>query len=164
MKGKYHLVSFGALIFLCVQLMGQGLENGAKHLGAGMAIGAIGGYTAHKLFQGDPNWTWAGAVGSSLAAGLAKETYDVSNGNEWQTDDVVFSALGGFLSGLVLDLLIKEKGGKGKERRGKGCGCLVVDSGRLYGTSLPMILPDINTGSRSISAGIQASIMVRKGL
>lgn len=156
---------------LCVMLllpvafaMGQGLENGAKHLGAGVAIGAVGGYAAHKIFQGDSNWTWAGAAGSSLAAGLAKETYDVSNGNEWQTDDVVFTALGGFLSGLALDLLIKEKGGKGKNRRGKGCGCLVVENTPLKNQYVAPNLFQAGNGSGNLGASLQAAHLIRQGL
>lgn len=164
MKMRSYCFSVVMLFIAMPQLMGQGLENGAKHVGAGVAIGAVGGYAAHKIFQGDANWTWAGAVGSSLAAGLAKETYDVSNGNEWQTDDVVFAALGGFLSGLALDLLIKDKGGKGKERRGKGCGCLVVENSIKKGLSLPLVPADLNGGSGDLGAALQAAQLIRQGL
>lgn len=103
-------------------LHSQGLENAAKHVGAGIVIGGVGGYAAQKIFKGQSGWTWAGAVGSSFAAGLSKEIYDKSTSDLWQMDDVVFTTVGGFVSGLVLDMLFENKGGK----FGKNCGCLVV--------------------------------------
>ncbi|MFS4416795.1 hypothetical protein [Maribacter sp. 2307ULW6-5] len=156
-----------ALMYICLFTVclgaGQGLDNAAKHFGAGVAIGAVGGYAAHKIFNGNKKLTWAGAVGSSLAAGLAKETYDVSNGNLWQTDDVLFAALGGFLSGLALDLLT----GNASDRRGRGrrgnCGCLVVKNMPKL-KALPNLVARPNLGSKSLEANIQAAYLYQKGL
>jgi len=148
-------ISLLLLLFLTYHINShaQQVENVAKHLGAGVAIGAVGGYAAHKIFNGQRGWTWAGAVGSSLAAGLAKETYDVSRGAQWETEDVLFTALGGAISGLALDLLLKNR------RRGRGrknCGCPPIAFKPLY------IDPSRDSGS--ITAAIQANHILGAGL
>ena len=144
------------LLFLCLNLsvsIGQDFNNAAKHVGAGVVIGGVGGYAAHKIFPGQRGWTWAGAVGSSLAAGLAKETYDKSNSGLWQTDDVLYTTLGGVISGLALELLFKNTYRR-NGRSGKGCGCLVAD-GSNYAT--PIFIPVVTEKS---SGDIQSQIQV----
>ena len=132
----------------------QDFNNAAKHIGAGVVIGGVGGYAAHKIFPGQRGWTWAGAVGSSLAAGLAKETYDKSNSGIWQTDDVLYTTLGGVISGLALELLLKNTYRR-NGRTGKGCGCLVADRTK---NSIPVFLPIImDKGSGNIQSEIQVS-------
>lgn len=147
-------------IFLLVLSFGMGMvhaqdfNNAAKHIGAGVVIGGVGGYAAHKIFPGQRGWTWAGAVGSSLAAGLAKETYDKSNSGIWQTDDVLYTTLGGVISGLALELLLKNTYRR-NGRTGKGCGCLVADR---TNNSIPVFLPIImDKGSGNIQSEIQVS-------
>lgn len=121
------LIVFVCFLVVLTPVAGQNIGNEAKHVGAGIIIGGIGGYSAHKLFNGQRGWTWAGAVGSSLAAGLAKETfYDKPRGAQWESKDVLYTALGGILSGLALDLIYKNNRRRGG--RGKKCGCLVAQS------------------------------------
>lgn len=132
-------------------------DDKAKHLGAGFVIGGIGGYTANKIFNGDRYWTWAGAVGSSLAAGVAKEVWDESRRGTSDTDDVVNTVIGGAISGLLIDLFLKSdrRGkGKGRYRRGKNCGCLVVDLDTERYNETPIIF--IENGSGNIASTIQA--------
>lgn len=154
MKIKVFLLLLMVNIY-CVY--SQGVSNAAKHVGAGIVIGGVGGYAAHEIFNGQRGWTWAGAVGSSLAAGLIKESYDKSNADLWQTDDVVFTTLGGVISGLALDLLL-DHNGRRRGRSGKNCGCLVA----FENTVLPTYVPIINEGgSRNIGSGIQASYLLK---
>lgn len=85
-----------------------------KHFAAGVVIGGIGGYAAHKIFKKSNNtanrfWTWTGAVGSSLAAGITKEALDKADYGVWDNYDVLFTTIGGVISGLALELLIKRK-------------------------------------------------------
>jgi len=85
-----------------------------KHFAAGVVIGGIGGYAAHKIFKKSNNrtnrfWTWTGAVGSSLAAGITKEAIDKADYGVWDNNDVLFTTLGGIVSGLALELLIKRR-------------------------------------------------------
>lgn len=148
------------LLLACICLHGQeegAVANIGKHLGAGVVIGGVGGYAAHKIFKGSRAWTWAGAVGSSLAAGLAKETYDQSRGAVWETDDIVFTALGGIISGLVLDMVLNKRRGSGKR-----CGCpplaLRVDAIKTN------FITDFETDSGNIATAIQANYLITSGL
>lgn len=148
------------LLFFCLNLsvsFGQDFNNAAKHVGAGVVIGGVGGYTANKIFPGQRGWTWAGAVGSSLAAGLAKETYDKSNSGLWQTDDVLYTTLGGVISGLALELLFKNTYRR-NGRSGKGCGCLVADGSN---NATPIFIPVVSEkSSRDIQSQIQVSFFL----
>lgn len=159
MKIKIGLV----LLFLCCSyVQGQGtqaeLSNIGKHVGAGVVIGGVGGYVAHKIFDGKRGWTWAGAVGSSLAAGLAKETYDVSNGGVWENDDVIFTAVGGIISGLIMDMLLNTR-----RTSGKKCGCppLAIHMNRVNTVDFKT---DFKTDSGDISTAIQANYLINSGL
>jgi hypothetical protein len=145
-----HSIFLVVLILSGINLNAQATENAAKHLGAGAAIDAVGGYAAHKVFKGSRGWMWAGAVGSSLAAGLAKEAYDESRGAVWENDDIIYTAIGGVISGLVLDMILDSKRGSGKR-----CGCppLALDRER-FNTDFVQY---IETGSGDIAAAIQAS-------
>lgn len=158
MKIKFAVL---LLILGCYYVQGQGtqaeLSNLGKHLGAGVVIGGVGGYAAHKIFDGSSGWTWAGAVGSSLAAGLAKETYDVSNGGVWETDDVVFTALGGIISGLVMDMILTKR-----RTSGKRCGCppMALHRNRVNSG----FKANVETGSGDLAAAIQAHYLLNSGL
>ena len=145
------------LLLFCIQAKGQATENAAKHLGAGVAIGAVGGYAAHKVFKGSRGWMWVGAVGSSLAAGLAKEAYDESRGAVWENDDIIYTAIGGVLSGLVLDMILDRKRGSGKR-----CGCPPLALNRK-GVNTDFV-QHMETGSGDIVAAIQANHLMNSGL
>lgn len=153
------LTSFLIVILIFSSIYGQNNADVTKHLGAGIVIGGVGGYTAHKLFNGQRGWTWAGAVGSSLAAGLAKEAlYDQPSGAEWESRDVFFTTLGGIVSGLALDLLLKNnrrRGGGGKRRN---CGCLVAAA---IGSPTGQSALYFENGSRNITSVLEASYLLR---
>lgn len=126
-----------------------------KHFGAGFAIGTVGGYTAHKIFKGNRCWMWVGAVGSSLAAGVLKENIDKNEYDGWDNNDILFTALGGAVSGLVLELLLK----KNKQGR-KAIG------GMYHAQGIPLAMDDniilirhVNHGSHDFGANLQAQII-----
>lgn len=154
MKNSILLI---VLILVGINLNAQATANAGKHLGAGVVIGAVGGYAAHKVFKGSRGWMWAGAVGSSLAAGLAKETYDQSRGAVWENDDIIYTAIGGVISGLVLDMILDSRRGSGKR-----CGCpplaLHMDSVNTD------FVYKVETGSGDIAAAIQANHLINSGL
>ncbi|MFX0557641.1 hypothetical protein ACOCEA_12645 [Maribacter sp. CXY002] len=147
-------------LFLAIGTMGQAqeIENVAKHVGAGAVIGGVGGYAAHKIFKGQRGWTWAGAIGSSLAAGLAKETYDKSTAGVWQTDDVLYTTLGGIISGLAMELLFNKNNRSGKGGLRKNCGCLVSNKNNQIFDFMPLAKAN---GSKNISSEIQVSYFLK---
>ncbi len=95
-------------------------EDKPKHFGAGFVIGSVGGYTAHHMFDGNPYWMWAGAVGSSLAAGVTKEAIDKADYGVWDNNDIVYTVIGGVASAVVLDLFLKKSK---KRRKYRPCNC-----------------------------------------
>ncbi len=93
-------------------------EDKLKHLGAGVLIGGISGLGANQLFNGDRYWTWSAALGGSLAAGVAKEGYDKSRGGPWDNGDILYTVIGGIVSGLVFELFVNKSGCR---RSGRPC-------------------------------------------
>lgn len=128
------------------------------HLGAGVAIGAVGGYTANKIFKGDMRWTWAGAVGSALAAGLVKESMDQAEYGGWDNNDVLFTTLGGAISGLALELIMNKN-----RRRGSGrpCSCYATNYS-LPSSYVNLSISVVDNGSRSLTSNIQAQYFLNK--
>ncbi|MDP5063024.1 MAG: hypothetical protein NWP64_13965 [Maribacter sp.] len=148
------------LIFIFFNSYAQDSADAIKHLGAGIVIGGAGGYAAHKLSNGDRGWRWAGAVGSAFAAGLAKEAiYDQSRGATWETRDVVFTTLGGVVSALALEVFVGDGGnGRGGNRRGKSCGCLVTQLDTENEIQLPSF---VENGTGDIASELQAAYLLR---
>lgn len=151
-----------AIAFLFVLLSftrstAQTSADAAKHFGAGIVIGGVGGYAAHKLFKGQRGWTWAGAVGSSLTAALAKETfYDKPRGAEWEKRDVIFTTIGGVVSALVLDVFLDHS--RSGRRRGRNCGCLAT---RFKVEQEINITVDSESGTGDITSELQAAYILR---
>ena len=81
------------------------------HFGAGIIAGVTGGVVAHKVSKGNKWWTIAGAVGTSLVAGLAKEGLDKSQGKEWDNRELAATVLGGVAVGVTIEIFngIKRK-------------------------------------------------------
>lgn len=132
-------------------------EDKLKHLGAGVVIGGISGLAANQLFNGDRYWTWSAAIGGSLAAGVAKESYDTSRGGTWDNGDVVYTVLGGVVSGLVFELFVNKDGCR---RRGRPCKYYSLQMNDLQEivTSKPLLIIHITeTSSGNLTATIQAT-------
>ncbi|WP_339656944.1 hypothetical protein [uncultured Maribacter sp.] len=153
-------VAFLYLLFSISTIYAQKSTDAVKHLGAGIVIGGVGGYAAYKISNGQRGWTWAGAVGSSLAAGLAKEAiYDKPKGAEWETRDVVFTTLGGMVSALVLEVFTGNDGGRrGRSGSGKKCGCLVAELEFNQELDLPIF---VEKGTGDITSELQAAYILR---
>ncbi|WP_299800887.1 hypothetical protein [uncultured Maribacter sp.] len=148
------------VLIFSININAQTSADAAKHLGAGIVIGGVGGYAAHKLSDGNTGWRWAGAVGSAFTAGLAKEAiYDSSRGADWETRDVVFTTLGGVISALALEVFMGNGGnGRGGNKRGKSCGCLVAQLDNQYEIQLPLF---VENGTGDITSELQAAYLLR---
>ncbi|MEH6512122.1 MAG: hypothetical protein V7734_03355 [Maribacter arcticus] len=150
-------ISFLCLLFLISTIYAQSSADAVKHLGAGIVIGGVGGYAANKISKGQRGWTWAGAVGSSLVAGLAKEAfYDKPKGATWETRDVVFTTLGGVLSGMALDILTSNS--RRRSGNGRKCGCLVAKLDFNQELDLPIF---VENGTGDITSELQAVYMLK---
>lgn len=149
---------FLVIIFVCKLSFAQTIAKDVPlHLGAGFAIGAVGGYTAHQLFDGDPYWYWAGAVGSSFAAGIVKESIDKSEYGIWDNSDVLYTTLGGIASGFILDLFLKKSGKRTKYR---SCKCYVLKYDHT-GEISPVTYTITASSSRDIGASLQAQRVIQ---
>ena len=137
----------------------QTSADAAKHLGAGIVIGGVGGYAVNKISNGQSGWTWAGAVGSAFVAGITKEAiYDSSRGAEWETRDVVFTTLGGVISALALEVFTGNSGNRrGSYKRGKSCGCMVTQIYTAPKITLPIV---VETGTGDIFSEVQAAYLL----
>jgi len=148
------IILFFAFI-LSININAQDPGDAAKHIGAGVVIGVAGGYAAHKISNGQRGWKWAGAVGSSLAAGLAKEAiYDQSKGYEWETKDLLYTTLGGVLAGMAIDILTDNS--RRRSGGGKSCGCLVAQLD-AHKVQLPKF---VKNGTGDITSELQAAYLL----
>jgi fluoride ion exporter CrcB/FEX len=78
--------------------------------------GAAGALVANQLSNGDRIWTFTGAVGGSLLAGLVKETIDQNkSNNSWDNGDLAATVLGGVTVGVTIDLFSGKKRKKKKQ-------------------------------------------------
>lgn len=155
---KNHL--FLPLVLACVFSASAQTISRDKylHFGAGVVIGGAGGYTAHHLFGGNRYWTWAGAVGSSLAAGLLKENIDKNEYGGWDNNDVLFTVIGGAASGLALDLLLKDKRRRGRRNV---CNCNATFYGSHLSVAIP--IPSLEDGSGDLAASFFAYKILSEG-
>jgi hypothetical protein len=154
------LIAFLYLLFSISIIYAQNSADAVKHLGAGIVIGGVGGYAANKISNGQRGWTWAGAIGSSLAAGLAKEAiYDKSKGATWETRDVIFTTLGGVVSALALEVFTGNDGGsRRRSGNGKKCGCLVAELDYNQELDLPIF---VGNGTGDITSELQAAYFLQ---
>jgi len=159
MKKYFLILVFFGFIPICNAQINWGPDK-PKHIAAGIVAGGVGGYAAHKIFRGDRRWTWAGAVGSSLAAGVAKEMYDKSTYGVWETQDIIFTTLGGIVSGLALDLLLKNDG---RRRRGKPCSCYALQIRYSESNNSLANIDLFENGSHDIGATLSAQAILSNG-
>lgn len=137
-------------------------DDNLKHLGAGVVVGGLGALAANKLFNGDRYWTWSAAVGGSLAAGLVKESYDQSRGGKFSSSDVLYTTLGGVISGLAFEIFVNRKQCR---RRGRPCSCYAshFPTPPTYpskDTLLPIYVGGKSSGS--LTASVQAQLFIQK--
>ncbi|MCO5724132.1 hypothetical protein [Robiginitalea marina] len=96
--------------------IGQVTFDEKLHFGAGIVAGAAGGFVAHKISKGDKWWTIAGAVGTSLVAGVAKEAIDEAQDGDWDNRELAATALGGVVVGVTIEIF---SGKKKKKKAGQ---------------------------------------------
>jgi hypothetical protein len=101
------------ILFSSYHALGQVTYEEKLHFGAGIVAGATGGFVAHKLSKGDKWWTIAGAVGTSLVAGVAKEAIDKAQDDNWDNRELAATALGGVVVGVTIEIF----SGKNKKRK-----------------------------------------------
>ncbi len=134
-------------------------EDKLKHLGAGVVIGGVSGFAANQLFNGDRYWTWSASLGGSLAAGIAKESYDISKGGIWDHGDILYTVIGGAFSGLVFELFVN----KSKCRRsGRPCryNALQINEVQKNALDRPLVIQLSENASGSLTAHIQAQAIL----
>jgi hypothetical protein len=155
-------ILFVLLLCLCGLLKAQITISKDKplHFSAGFVIGGVSGYTSHHLFDGNPYWTWAGAVGSSFAAGVVKESMDKADYGIWDDNDILFTTLGGIASGFILDLFLKKSK---KRKRFKPCDCYSLNL-KLPRSSNKKVIDLAGNGSHDLAAAFQAQRILREGL
>ena len=85
------------------------------HFGAGVVSRAAGAFIAHELSGGDKWWMIAGAVGSSLIAGVAKEAIDKGNYGVWDNGDLAATVAGGVTVGIAVEIFHGRKKRKSAE-------------------------------------------------
>ena len=109
-------VIVGVTFFLCaLPLCAQLEQDKLKHFAAGTLSGAIGADIADGFSGGNRYWRIAGAVTSSLLAGLAKEAYDEHKYGGWDNRDLAATVLGGVSIGITIDIFSEKKQRKEKE-------------------------------------------------
>jgi len=109
-------VIVGVTFFLCaLPLCAQLEQDKVKHFAAGTLSGAIGADIADGFSGGNRYWRIAGAVTSSLLAGLAKEAYDEHKYGGWDNRDLAATVLGGVSIGIAIDIFSEKKQRKEKE-------------------------------------------------
>lgn len=79
------------------------------HFGAGVVAGGAGAFLAHEISGGDKWWTIAGAVGTSLLAGMAKEAIDKNEYGTWDNGDLAATVAGGVTVGLAIEIFSGRK-------------------------------------------------------
>ena len=111
-----NILTLIILLSSLVQVRAQLENDKILHFGAGALSGAAGAFIASEISDGDRGWTFVGAVGTSLLAGLAKESLDKNNGNKWENSDIAATVLGGVTVGVTIDLFSGKKRRKGKQK------------------------------------------------
>ena len=108
MKG---FIALACLLTISNSCIAQINTDEKLHFGAGIIAGVTGGVVAHKVSKGNKWWAIAGAVGTSLVAGLAKEGLDRSQGKEWDNRELAATVLGGVAVGVTIEIFngIKRK-------------------------------------------------------
>lgn len=113
MKKTFTIAVF---LFSLSLLQAQLEKDKVLHFGAGVLSGATGALVADQLSDGNRVWTFAGAVGGSLLAGVIKETIDQNkSNNNWDNGDLAATVLGGVTVGVTIDLFSGKKRKKNKQ-------------------------------------------------
>lgn len=106
------------------------------HYGAGVATGAVGAFIAHEISGGDKWWSIAGALGGSLAAGLAKEAIDKNKYGVWDNGDLAATVAGGVTVGIAIEIFSgRKKRSTARRSRGKASNLVMLSNHRSFKAS-----------------------------
>lgn len=106
MKKTIALIAF----LVATNLNAQIDRDKALHFLGGNLFGLAGAGIAKQASDGNRYWTFAGAVGGSLAIGLAKEAVDAGQReNGWDNEDLLATVLGGMTVGFTIDIFTDRK-------------------------------------------------------
>ncbi|UJH66882.1 hypothetical protein [Allomuricauda sp. SCSIO 65647] len=106
MKKTIALIAF----LVATNLSAQIDRDKALHFLGGNLFGLAGAGIAKQASDGNRYWTFAGAVGGSLAIGLAKEAVDAGQReNGWDNEDLLATVLGGMTVGFTIDIFTDRK-------------------------------------------------------
>lgn len=106
---KHVVICLIFIAFGCQLTQAQIGKDKYLHFGAGVVAGAGGALLASELSDNNRFWTFTGAVGASLLAGLAKEAIDESNYGGWDNADLGATVLGGITAGVTIDIFTGRK-------------------------------------------------------
>ncbi len=109
MRKLIILITMG-VVFNNQSIHSQIQEDKVLHFAAGAVSGAAGALIASKISKRNRFWTVTGSVAASLAAGLAKEAIDKSNGGKWDNGDLGATVLGGAVVGVSIEIFSKKEG------------------------------------------------------
>lgn len=132
------------LLFLTVYSLSHAQNDKLLHYGAGVVAGGAGAFLAHEISNGDKWWTIAGAVGTSLIAGMAKEAIDKNKYGTWDNGDLAATVAGGVTVGIAIELFSGRKNRKTASR--------ILETESLYaGQANPFqeALPNLNSWNTS---------------
>jgi len=128
-----HTIVLFLLTLMTFQCNAQLEQDKVWHFGIGALCGVGGAVIAGELSDGNRFWTFAGAVGASLLAGVAKEALDEQQNNAWDNGDLAATVLGGVTAGITIDVF---SGKKRKARRKAQMNALSEDP--VFTTNLDM--------------------------
>ena len=103
------------LLFLLAGSVSQAQDLGL-HYGAGVIAGGAGAFLAHEISGGDKWWTIAGAVGTSLIAGVAKEAIDKWEDGNFDNAELAATVAGGVTVGITIEIFHGQKKRKSAKR------------------------------------------------
>ena len=113
MKRNRLLLFFGLMVWSSIglhSLQAQVERDKQLHFVGGALYGLGGAGLGSQLSQGDPFWTFAGAMGASAVIGVAKEwADDTQNPGSWSNGDLLATLAGGAFTGLITYLIFKPK-------------------------------------------------------
>lgn len=138
---------------------GQVERDKALHFLGGNLYGLAGAGIAKQLSDGNRYWTFAGAVGGSLAIGLAKEAVDAGQReNGWDNEDLLATVLGGMTVGLTIELFTNKK----RQKRRKSLG--LTDAATYLSTDAPPLAGFDTVDRLPTMTELGLSAQVKEGL
>ena len=105
-----RVISCLVLLFAFNLVSSQIGQDKVLHFAGGALFGLGGAGIAKEVSNGNRYWTFAGAFGGALVAGLGKEALDATKeDNRWDNGDLLATVLGGLTVGFTIDIFTNHK-------------------------------------------------------